>query len=56
MNYDAKTGYIWSEKMDESQLFEGDLMLEVKDGAGNSTILQTDLVEVVATQKKQKRK
>lgn len=56
MNYDAKIGYIWSEKMDESQLFEGDLMLEVKDGAGNSTILQTDLVEVVATQKKQKRK
>jgi hypothetical protein len=56
MNYDAKTGYIWSEKMDESQLFEGDLMLEVKDGAGNSTILQTDLVEVIATPKKQKRK
>jgi hypothetical protein len=56
MNYDAKTGYIWSEKMDDTQIFEGDLMLEVKDGAGNSTILQTDLVEVVATQKKQKRK
>lgn len=56
MNYDAKTGYIWSEKMDESQLFEGDLMLEVKDGAGNSTILQTDLVEPVTTPKKRKRK
>jgi hypothetical protein len=54
MNYDAKTGYIWSEKRDETQLFEGDLMLEVRDGAGNSTILQTDLVEPVITPKKRK--
>lgn len=56
MNYEAKTGYIWSEKMDDSQLFEGELILEVTDGAGNSTILQTDLVELVSTPKKRKRK
>jgi hypothetical protein len=56
MNYEAKTGYIWSEKMDESQLFEGELALEVTDGAGNSTILQTDLVDLVSTPKKRKRK
>lgn len=56
MNYDAKTGYIWSEKMDNGQLFEGDLVLEVRDGAGNSTILQTELKELAPTPKKRKRK
>jgi len=56
MNYEAKTGLIWSEKRDETQLFEGELTLEVTDGAGNSTILQTDLVEPVIIPKKRKRK
>ncbi|SEJ47064.1 Peptidase family M23 [Dyadobacter koreensis] len=56
MNYEAKTGLIWSEKLDETQLFEGELTLEVTDGAGNSTILQTDLVEPVIAPKKRKRK
>ena len=56
MNYEAKTGLIWSEKLDETQLFEGELTLEVTDGAGNSTILQTDLVEPVIAPKKRKQK
>jgi len=56
MNYEAKTGIIWSEKLDDSQLFEGELTLEVTDGAGNSTILQTELVEPVIAPQKRKRK
>ncbi|WP_439580965.1 M23 family metallopeptidase [Dyadobacter bucti] len=58
MNFDSKTGYIWSEKRDENHLFEGGLTLEVTDRAGNSTILQTDLTEAAATSaaaKKQKK-
>lgn len=55
MNYEAKTGVIWSEKRDETQLFEGELTLEVTDGAGNNTILQTDIVEPVIAPKKRKR-
>lgn len=56
MNYEAKTGVIWSEKLDNTQLFEGELTLEVTDGAGNSTILQTDIVEPVIAPTKRKRK
>ncbi len=47
MNYEYKTRYIWSEKLDESQPFEGELVLEVKDKAGNSTILRTEIAEPV---------
>jgi len=55
MNYDMKRGYIWSEKRDESHPFEGELTLEVTDRAGNSTILQTELVEPVVKSKKRKK-
>ncbi|TDE16723.1 M23 family metallopeptidase [Dyadobacter psychrotolerans] len=55
MNFDSKKGYIWSEKLDESLPFEGELMLEVTDRAGNSTILQTQLVEPVVKPKKRKK-
>jgi len=55
MNFDSKKGYIWSEKLNENQPFEGELMLEVTDRAGNSTILQTQLVEPVIIPKKRKR-
>jgi hypothetical protein len=48
LNFDSKRGYIWSEKLDESIPFEGELTLEVTDGAGNSTILQTELKEPAA--------
>ncbi|KAA6441633.1 M23 family metallopeptidase [Dyadobacter flavalbus] len=52
MNFDAKKGYIWSEKLDENRPFEGELMLEVTDRAGNSTILRTELTEPVVVHKK----
>ncbi|TDB64622.1 M23 family metallopeptidase [Arundinibacter roseus] len=58
MNYEYKNRYIWSEKLDESQLFEGELTLEVTDRAGNSTILQVEIKEPVTkpTYRKPKRK
>ncbi len=56
LNYDFKKGYIWSEKLDDSQLFEGELVLEVTDRAGNSTILRTDLVDPVVIRKKTKKR
>jgi hypothetical protein len=55
MNFDSKTGYIWSEKLDGSVPFEGELMLEVTDRAGNSTILQTELKEPVVKSVKRKK-
>jgi hypothetical protein len=59
MNYEFKNRMIWSEKLDESKPFEGELVLEVKDKAGNSTILQVDIAEPVVrkptpTRKKKK--
>jgi len=55
MNFDSKKGYIWSEKLDNNLPFEGELTLEVTDRAGNSTILQTELVEPVVKAKKRKK-
>lgn len=43
MQYDYKTRLIWSDKLDKSRPFEGELLLEVTDKAGNSTILQTEI-------------
>jgi hypothetical protein len=43
MNYEYKSRYIWSDKLDENQSFEGELTLEVKDRAGNSTILRVEI-------------
>ena len=56
MNYDFKKGYIWSEKLDDSQPFEGELVLEVTDRAGNSTILRTELVDLVVKPKKTRKR
>lgn len=56
LNYDFKKGYIWSEKLDDAQPFEGELVLEVTDRAGNSTILRTELVDPVVTPKKTKKR
>jgi hypothetical protein len=55
MNFDSKKGYIWSEKLEETQLFDGELTLEVTDRAGNSTILRTEIVEPVVKLKKRKK-
>lgn len=56
LNYDFKKGYIWSEKLDDSQPFEGELVLEVTDRAGNSTILRTELVDLVVKPKKTRKR
>ncbi|QRR03590.1 M23 family metallopeptidase [Dyadobacter sandarakinus] len=59
LNYDFKKGLIWSEKLDEARPFEGELVLEVTDRAGNSTILRTELTDPVVVKKsnvKRKRK
>jgi hypothetical protein len=45
LNYDAKKGYVWSEKADVAKTFEGELSLRVTDRAGNSTILRVGIVE-----------
>lgn len=55
LNFDSKRGYIWSEKLDDSMQFEGELTLEVTDGAGNSTILQTELKEPAVKSVKRKK-
>ncbi len=56
LNYDFKKGYVWSEKLDDSQPFEGELVLEVTDRAGNSTILRTELVDLVVKPKKTRKR
>ena len=56
LNYDFKKGYIWSEKLDDTQPFEGELVLEVTDRAGNSTILRTELVDLVVKPKKTRKR
>ncbi|MPR32300.1 M23 family metallopeptidase [Salmonirosea aquatica] len=45
LNYEYKSSYLWSEKLDEGQEFAGELSLEVTDRAGNSTILQVEIEE-----------
>ena len=55
LNFDAKKGYFWSEKLDESKPFEGELTLGVTDRAGNNTILQVEIIEPVGKAKKRKK-
>ena len=45
LNYEYKSRYLWSEKLDEGQEFTGELSLQVTDRAGNSTILQVEIEE-----------
>ncbi len=40
MNYEYKQHYLWSEKRAEAVPFEGDVILEVTDRAGNTTTVQ----------------
>ncbi len=56
LNFDAKKGYISSEKLDEARSFEGALTLEVTDRAGNSTILQVEIAEPVVKSKRVKKR
>jgi murein DD-endopeptidase MepM/ murein hydrolase activator NlpD len=46
MNYEYKNNYIWSEKTDNSIPFEGEVILEVTDRAGNVTRVKTNVAEV----------
>lgn len=55
MNYEYKKRYIWSEKLDSSIPFEGQLTLKVTDKTGNSTILQANIEEPVIKSKTRKR-
>lgn len=43
MNYDYKRAYIWSEKLDESKPFKGQVVLKVIDNAGNVQQYKTTL-------------
>ncbi|TLU99027.1 M23 family metallopeptidase [Dyadobacter luticola] len=56
LNYDYKKGFIWSEKLDDSIPFDGEVVVEVTDRAGNSTILRTELVDPVVVRKKVKKR
>ncbi len=38
MNYESKKKLIWSEKLNENIPFDGELILQVKDNAGNETV------------------
>jgi hypothetical protein len=55
MNYEYKKRYIWSEKLDSSVPFEGQLTLKVTDKTGNSTILQANIEEPVNKSKTRKK-
>lgn len=46
MNYDYKRSLLWSEKLDKNKPFDGELVLEVKDRAGNVTVLNDDFSQV----------
>jgi len=43
MNYDPKRNYIWSEKLEDSLPFTGNLELKVRDNVNNEKIYQTTL-------------
>ncbi len=43
MNYDPKNDYIWSEKLEKSKPFTGNLELKVRDNVNNEKIYQTTL-------------
>lgn len=45
MNYEYKNRYIWSEKSDQMQPFEGEVTLEVTDRAGNVTVINSVIAE-----------
>lgn len=43
MNYDPKRNYIWSEKLEKSIPFQGDLELKVRDNVNNEKVYQTTI-------------
>ncbi len=56
LNYEYKKRYLWSEKLDPTVDFAGELRLAVTDRAGNSTILQIEIADPkLAPRKSRKR-
>lgn len=47
MQYDYKRALIWSDRLDRTKPFEGEVTLEVKDRAGNLTMLTTTLPKAI---------
>jgi hypothetical protein len=43
MNYDPKSNYIWSEKLEKTKPFNGNLELKVRDNVNNEKIYQTTI-------------
>jgi hypothetical protein len=43
MNHDPKNNYLWSEKLEKSKPFAGNLELKVRDNVNNEKIYQTTL-------------
>ena len=43
MNYDPKNNYIWSEKLDKSKPFSGNLELKVRDNVNNEKVYRTTI-------------
>ena len=43
MNYDPKNNYLWSEKLDKTKPFTGNLELKVRDNVNNEIFYQTTL-------------
>jgi len=44
MNYDYKTGVLFSEKLDKTKPFKGTLILQVKDRVGNSRTFKQQIL------------
>ncbi len=43
LNYDPKNRYLWSEKLEKSKPFEGNLELKVRDNVNNEKVYQTTI-------------
>lgn len=54
MNYEAKTGRLWSEKLDSTAAFRGQLQLQVSDNSGNTAIFSQDFEAPVPVDKPKK--
>ena len=44
MNYEFKSGLIWSEKADKSKPFSGKVVLSITDNAGNIARHETEII------------
>lgn len=56
LNYEYKSRYLWSEKLDKNKDFAGELSLEITDRAGNSTNLRIEIEDPVPKPVRSKRR